>query len=1125
VKRGFPFVKHNGQIISRSIIGGEKVNLEILTSFKNGQVLYTTDGSEPEVSSKYYFDSLVITNTCTLKVLAVSADFSEDVAGDPIIIYIKPTFNLATDAVVGGSIVMDYSGGNIIEDSVVNARAVPISGWRFVRWTGDLTGYYYDRNIVVNRQKTIGAIFEPIPQYSVKIFSNGGKVLQSPSSDMYYLGSKVDLRVIPDEGWNFINWSGDVVGNTIDQRLTIESNVEASAVFGTSIRTLSSGGGTILLYPELDVYPYGSKVKVMPVPDSGSYFALWGDAGAGQPRNEWTFTVTNVSPRITGLFRPLNLGKVAVTAQSGMGGRVIQSASDGIYNNGATVILTAVPDSGFEFTSWSGDASGSENPLTVVLDSSKSVKAGFRKVGVASYPVTVAITGPGTVRRIPDLGAYEAGSEVELVAEPTGGSLFAGWTGAVINSQKRVRISVTGSVSATATFKAVYPVATEARGEGQILLSPPDANYPEGTVVALTAKPAEGWGFVQWSGDISTTAQEAGVTVDAPKRVIAEFARLGTLTTKVVGSGTVSRIPDGQSFLPGTAVTLTAQAQAGWRFLRWSGGASGTNATTSVVVGRTEAIVAEFTDGEPPVLTVTQPVSGTVEDQRFSLSGTASDAVSLRGVTWSWNGISQGDLNLTAGGFSVGSLNLYMGTNLIEVTAVDAAGNVALVSREVVWKPIRTLIAGSAVEVQEGQRIVFPLSMISTGDVGGLTFKLNYSAAFLTDPKVEWSAVVGQSVNSVNTSVAGEISGSFSLPGTALASGSAALGTVDFRARSVPAQTNAVLNPVIVSVANSSGTLLATGNGAIAGEGRIRPRKIKGDNNANQRIDIGDAVVISRLLVSLEETRSWDVGLNDLNASQSMDNGDVIKALRTVVGLDPQLSPGSEGKRLASALGLAKVLVNTNDVIAIDLLDGPKATVGQPYRVAVRLNRVKGSLSGLSFALKYPASLSLTDKQVGALVPGDALPFWNESAGQVSLAAIRSTAWANATGVAAVLTFLPSAGFNAQAEWPLKLEQVEITGSGFDVRPVDPVTAVIQSVGGTVDNRPQLTLEPPKADGTLGLEIRAPQGSTVAVETTSDLSAWTETQRITGQGAGSPVKITLQPDPNVQAKFWRVRVR
>jgi hypothetical protein len=105
------------------------------------------------------------------------------------------------------------------------------------------------------------------------------------------------------------------------------------------------------------------------------------------------------------------------------------------------------------------------------------------------------------------------------------------------------------------------------------------------------------------------------------------------------------------------------------------------------------------------------------------------------------------------------------------------------------------------------------------------------------------------------------------------------------------------------------------------------------------------------------------------------------------------------------------------------------------------------------------------------------------------------------------------------------LEQSEITGSGFDVRPVDPVSVVIQSSGGSVDNRPQITLQPPKADDSLGLEIRAPAGATIAVETTSDLTAWTETQRVTGQGIGSPVKVTLQADPNVQAKFWRVRVR
>jgi len=102
---------------------------------------------------------------------------------------------------------------------------------------------------------------------------------------------------------------------------------------------------------------------------------------------------------------------------------------------------------------------------------------------------------------------------------------------------------------------------------------------------------------------------------------------------------------------------------------------------------------------------------------------------------------------------------------------------------------------------------------------------------------------------------------------------------------------------------------------------------------------------------------------------------------------------------------------------------------------------------------------------------------------------------------------------------------VEITGSGFDVRPVDPVSVIIQSSGGTVNTPPQISLQPPKADGSMTLEILATQGATVAVETSGDLNTWVETQRVTGQGNSTPVKVPLQADPNVQAKFWRVRVR
>jgi len=60
------------------------------------------------------------------------------------------------------------------------------------------------------------------------------------------------------------------------------------------------------------------------------------------------------------------------------------------YGAGAVVQLTATPDSGFAFTGWSGDATGSDNPLSLTMDGSKVVTASFADVA----PPLVEVTSP-----------------------------------------------------------------------------------------------------------------------------------------------------------------------------------------------------------------------------------------------------------------------------------------------------------------------------------------------------------------------------------------------------------------------------------------------------------------------------------------------------------------------------------------------------------------------------------------------------------------------------------------------------------------------------------------------------------------------------------------------------------
>jgi hypothetical protein len=178
----------------------------------------------------------------------------------------------------------------------------------------------------------------------------------------------------------------------------------------------------------------------------------------------------------------------------------------------------------------------------------------------------------------------------------------------------------------------------------------------------------------------------------------------------------------------------------------------------------------------------------------------------------------------------------------------------------------------------------------------------------------------------------------------------------------------------------------------------------------------------------------------------------------------------------------------------------------------------------LSFTVGYPQSvLTLTGKQVGALVPSDSLPLWAENPGSVSLAAVRSTPWSTSTGVAAVLTFLPGPGITSQETWPLVVSQAEITGSGFDIRPVDTVNAAVKGGGGP-PVPPAVVVTPPSTDGKLNLQVEAPVGAEVVLETTTDLSGWSVSQRATGQGAGKPVTFPVVPENGTVARFWRVRV-
>ncbi|MEM8895365.1 MAG: GDSL-type esterase/lipase family protein, partial [Bacteroidota bacterium] len=66
-----------------------------------------------------------------------------------------------------------------------------------------------------------------------------------------------------------------------------------------------------------------------------------------------------------------------LTTTATTGGSV---TTGGVYNAGTAIQITATSDEGYEFSGWSGDANGSDNPLTVTIDNNKSITASFSLV-------------------------------------------------------------------------------------------------------------------------------------------------------------------------------------------------------------------------------------------------------------------------------------------------------------------------------------------------------------------------------------------------------------------------------------------------------------------------------------------------------------------------------------------------------------------------------------------------------------------------------------------------------------------------------------------------------------------------------------------------------------------------
>lgn len=280
--------------------------------------------------------------------------------------------------------------------SQVTLQAVSATGYVFVSWSGDVPSNLQNQNpitITIDGNKQITANFEEIPQgnYTLEVFidpPDGGEVVKNPNKTYYSLNETVSLEAIPNEGFYFEGWSGNLTGSQNPATVTITGNLRITANFSRSQYKLNitvnpPNTGVVNKNPNYQWYYPNTEVELQAVPLEGYKFTSWsGDIqSTSNPITIFMDSDKNITANFEEMPQEEYLLVIQLVPSTASALWVEKSPDKPFYAYGEKVSLTANPPSGWRFVRWRIDnVDYTDNPLIITIISNTTVTAYFERI-------------------------------------------------------------------------------------------------------------------------------------------------------------------------------------------------------------------------------------------------------------------------------------------------------------------------------------------------------------------------------------------------------------------------------------------------------------------------------------------------------------------------------------------------------------------------------------------------------------------------------------------------------------------------------------------------------------------------------------------------------------------------
>ncbi len=514
------------------------------------------------------------------------------------------TLSLSSNPIAGGT---TGGGGSFTQGTSVTAAAVPNAGFTFTNWTEGVNVVSTNANytFALTGDRTLVANFtETVRLYTLTVNATNGTVSKNPDEAAYLGGTSVLLTATPNPGFTFVSWSGDATGSANPLTVVMNSDKNITANFTATINTFlvvlssnplaggsTTGGGSYLA---------GATVVAAAVPNPGYTFTNWTEGVNVVSTNaDYTFTVNANRTLVANFTETVRLYTLTVNA---INGSVSKNPDEAAYLGGTSVVLVATPNPGYTFVSWSGDATGSANPLTVVMNSDKNITANFTAT-IVNYTVTLSanpLAGGSTTGG----GIFAAGSNATAAAVANTGYTFSNWTenGSIVSTNFSYAFIVNSNRTLVANFTA------EVNTFSLTLLSSPllggsttgAGAYTSGTSVTAAAVANAGYNFMNWTenGGIVSTNANYTFLITENRTLVANFEAVVNNYTLTLSSNPLlgGSTTGAGSYISGASVTAAAVANAGYNFINWTEGVNvvSTNANYTFLISSNRTLVANF---------------------------------------------------------------------------------------------------------------------------------------------------------------------------------------------------------------------------------------------------------------------------------------------------------------------------------------------------------------------------------------------------------------------------------------------------------------------------------------------------------------------------------------------------